>query len=77
LIREKRGWTQDDLAQKAQLIGWDISRATISKIEAGVRRVYDSEVWHLAKLLECEIAALYPPPMLMKKAIPPTEARRK
>jgi DNA-binding XRE family transcriptional regulator len=77
LVRTKKGWTQEELAQKAQLSGWDVSRATISKIEAGLRRVYDSEVWHFARILGCDIPALYPPTTVMKKTIPPTEARRK
>ena len=71
------GWTQEALAREAQLAGWDLDRSTISKIEAGLRRVYDTEVWHLARLLKCELPDLYPGTETMKRRIPPTKAKRK
>jgi len=70
-------WTQAALAREAQLAGWDLDRSTISKIEAGLRRVYDTEVWHLARLLKCELDALYPSAATMKTLIPPTQPKRK
>lgn len=71
------GWTQEALAREAQLSGWDLDRSTVSKIEAGLRRVYDVEVWHLARLLRCDLPALYPGAGTMKGRIPPTQAKRK
>jgi len=71
------GWTQEALAREAQLAGWDLDRSTISKIEAGLRRVYDTEVWHLARLLKCPLDDLYPSASGMKTRIPPTQAKRK
>lgn len=50
-IRELRGWSQEQLAAKCNLVGWDISRGTLAKIEAKIRRVTDFEVVHLAKAL--------------------------
>ena len=71
------GWTQEALAREAQLAGWDLDRSTISKIEAGLRRVYDTEIWHLARLLRCPLADFYPGAETMKTRIPPTQAKRK
>ncbi len=71
------GWTQEALAREAQLAGWDLDRSTVSKIEAGLRRVYDTEIWHFARLLKCDVAAMYPGAATMKTQIPPTEAKRR
>lgn len=74
----KMEWTQAELAARAQRNGWDIDRGTLAKIEAGVRRVYDTEVWHLARLLECSPEELFPPAKQMRESfIPPTKPRRK
>ena len=49
--REKNGLTQDDVARKCQLMGWDISRDTITKIELNRRLVADYEIHLLASAL--------------------------
>ena len=59
-VRSSKGWTQETLTAKCNLAGWDLSRATLSKIEAGLRRVTDAEVFLLANALKVEIADLYP-----------------
>lgn len=35
--REAKELTQDEFAAKLQILGWDVSRGTIAKIEAQVR----------------------------------------
>ena len=40
--------------------GWGLSRAGLSKIEAGLRLVNDAELWMLAKVLACPLADLFP-----------------
>lgn len=50
--------TQHDLANKLQLVGWDITRGGVAKIEAGIRKVYDYEVARLAKVLGVSVAWL-------------------
>jgi DNA-binding Xre family transcriptional regulator len=40
---------------------WDISRSTLAKIEAQVRRVNDEEVAVLAQALNVDIGDLYEP----------------
>lgn len=50
--------TQDAFAARCQAAGWDLSRGTFSKVEAGLRRVNDAEVVLLAKILKCPVAEL-------------------
>ncbi len=59
-IRVEKELTQDALAARCQLAGWDLSRETLSKIEACLRRVNDAEVMMLAKILGCKITDLFP-----------------
>ncbi|TWX69903.1 helix-turn-helix transcriptional regulator [Colwellia demingiae] len=59
LIRERKGWTQEQLAAKCNLIDWGISRSTLAKIESNVRGVTDIEVNYLAVALDIEIEILF------------------
>jgi len=58
-LRESQGLTQEALTARCNLIGWDISRGTLAKIEAQVRRVTDDEVPLLAQALQVSINQLY------------------
>lgn len=58
-IRESKGLTQEELAARCNVIKWEISRGTLAKIEAQVRRVTDHEVVLLAKALNTGIAELF------------------
>tara|TARA_R110001583_G_scaffold46432_1_gene145627 strand:+ start:295 stop:504 length:210 start_codon:yes stop_codon:yes gene_type:complete len=57
--RESNGLTQDQLAAKCNLLQWNISRGTLAKIEAKVRRVTDIEVKLLAQALNISISDLF------------------
>jgi transcriptional regulator with XRE-family HTH domain len=59
-IRTESGLSQEALAAKLQVAGWDLSRGGLSKIEAGLRRVNDAELWVLAQTLSCPMADLFP-----------------
>ena len=59
-LRYQQGLKQADLAARCGVLGWDLSRGTLSKIEAQLRCVTDSELEILAKALKVEIVALYP-----------------
>lgn len=59
-LRLKLGLTQEELAGKCQLHGWDVSRATISQIEASLRTVRDRELVYLSVALEATIGDLFP-----------------
>ena len=50
-IREERGWSQDDLARRLQLAGWDVDRTLIARIELRTRCITDMELLLLAKIL--------------------------
>lgn len=58
-IRETRGWTQDQLAAKCNLLDWNLSRSTLAKIESKVRRVTDIEIILLATALNVNIDELF------------------
>jgi transcriptional regulator with XRE-family HTH domain len=60
-LRYDYGLTQDEVAKKCQLMGWDIARETILKIESNRRLVADYEIYLLAKALNI------PPERLMPK----------
>ena len=57
-LREKKGLTQGDLAAKLNLLGWDLSRETLAKIEAQIRWVADFEIIFLANALGLDGPAL-------------------
>ena len=59
-IRYQQGLTQPALTRKCQLVGWDISREGIAKIESQLRGVSDLEVVKLAKALRVHFSVLFP-----------------
>ena len=60
-LRMEAGLSQEALAAKIQVAGWDLTRAGLSKIESRLRRVNDAELLVLARVLKCGVADLYPP----------------
>lgn len=58
-LRYQRNITQEALAARCGVLGWDLSRATLSKIEAQLRCVTDAELDTLARALKVEIAELF------------------
>ena len=59
-LRVRRGWTQPVLCGKLQLLGWVVSRTSLAKLEAQLRRVPDCEVMFLARVLRAEAGDLFP-----------------
>jgi len=59
-IRYQQGLTQPAFSAKCQLIGWDISREGIAKIESQIRCVSDIELLKLAKALRVHFSVLFP-----------------
>ena len=55
--------TQEAFAAKCQLHGLDISRGTLSQIEARLRRVADSELFRLSVVLNVATDDLFPSEM--------------
>ena len=58
VLREKKGLSQAQLVAKLNLMGWDLSRATYSKIEAQIRCVTDYEIPVLAASVGVEPSEL-------------------
>ncbi len=69
IVRNQRGWSQEGFAAKCQLMGWDVDRGTISKIEAGLRRVTDAELYMLARTLKLKVEDLFPPERDVRKGL--------
>jgi transcriptional regulator with XRE-family HTH domain len=62
-VRRRRyalGWSQSILAAKLQIVGFDISRSGVSKIEARLRHVDDKSIMFLAEVLNVPLAELFP-----------------
>jgi len=59
-VRTRRNFSQEELAAKCGVLGLDISRGTLAKIESQVRCVNDGELRLLARALGVKIEELYP-----------------
>lgn len=59
-LRIANNLTQTELAAKCGILGWDIERITITKIENFTRSVYDAEIILLAKALKIDVSELVP-----------------
>ena len=57
-LREKQNLTQSDLVTKLNLLGWDVSRDIVARIEGQIRWVADFEIVKLAASLGVEYTEL-------------------
>ena len=73
-LRTSGKLTQDELAARCAVAGFDIGRASVSHIETGLRGVSDLEMVLLAKALRVPVTALVPAelPEWRKDLRPPT-----
>ena len=69
-LRSQKGWTQDALAARLQLRGWDVSRESVAKLEGQFRRVPDCELLFLSKVLGAKLTDLFPSNLNLKKLDP-------
>ena len=60
-LRLQQGLTQQDLAGRAAVIGWEISRDAVKRIESGEREITDIEIKFLSQALRV------PPSVLVEK----------
>lgn len=58
-IREKRGMSQELLASKLQLLGCDITRSAIAKIEVGQRHLYPDEIILIKEVLDTSFDSIF------------------
>ena len=68
-LRNERDWTQEILAAKIQLQGWDCTRSWLAKIEAQQVCVKDFELLYFAVVFEATLEKLFTT-LLPKKADP-------
>ena len=60
-LRYQRNWSQDFLATKLQMAGWDISRSSLAKIESGLVHVDDYRLFYFARVFKVKVTDLLPP----------------
>lgn len=58
-LRMEREWSQEQLATKCQLHGWDASRDVIARLELQNRLVTDWEIIALSQALGCKVGELF------------------
>ena len=58
-IRKQNKITQEDLCARLQILGYNINRSDISKIENGKKFVADFEVYGFSKALKVQMEYLY------------------
>lgn len=59
-LRTAKDLSQEQLAVKCQLAGWDVSRDIIANIELRRREVTDEELSILARVLDAPLEEFYP-----------------
>ena len=57
-FRIKKGWSQRELADALQLLGLDLDKNAIQRIEARKRFVTDIELTYFAKIFEVDYSTL-------------------
>lgn len=60
-LRYQMNWSQNMLATKLQIEGWDISRSGVSKIESRLVHVDDYRLFYLARVFKVNLTDLLPP----------------
>lgn len=63
-FRRRRGWSQEDLAQRLSAVGYSMHQTTVAKLEAGSRPTPVGEAKALAGIFEVSIEDLFAPPWL-------------
>ncbi len=59
ILRERAGMTQEYLATKLQLLGCDITRSAIAKIEVGQRHCYPDEIILIKQILNVDYDSIF------------------
>ena len=58
-MRKEKKLSQHQLAVKCQLLGWDVDRKLISKIEIGIREVTDADLRILAAAVNFPVGSFF------------------
>jgi transcriptional regulator with XRE-family HTH domain len=59
-LRYARQWSQSVLAAKLQLLGWDIDRVSVAKIESRLIHVDDYKLLYFTKVFNVSLVDLFP-----------------
>lgn len=59
-LRQSRGLTQEQLCARLQVVGCDMTRSALAKIEVGQRHIYPDEIKALKTVLEVDYEQLLP-----------------
>jgi transcriptional regulator with XRE-family HTH domain len=59
-LRYARQWSQNTLSTKLQLLGWDIDRVSVAKIESRLVHVDDYELLYFVKVFNINLSDLFP-----------------
>lgn len=59
-LRVERGLTQDQVSARLQVLGCDVTRSALAKIEVGQRHLYVDEVKALREILCVRYEDLFP-----------------
>lgn len=65
-IRKRMDLSQKDLVAGCNLLGWDISRGTLAKIESQSRKISDQEILYISLALKVDIGELFKKILLEK-----------
>lgn len=65
-LRTSKGISQQRLSIECARLGYDLPRATLAKVEAGIRAVSDVELFVLAHSLKVSIDELFPAGLLKR-----------
>ena len=58
-FRESKGITQEQLSAKLQVMGCDITRSALAKIEVGQRHIYPDELKLIKEILNLSFEDLF------------------
>jgi transcriptional regulator with XRE-family HTH domain len=59
-LRYQKGWTQDELAVKMQLLGCYMTRQIITNIENRLSSVSDKRIEYFAEVFDVQVGDLFP-----------------
>ena len=58
-LRERAGMTQEAPPAKLQLMGCDVTRGAVAKIEAGQRHLHPDEILYVKEILHAEYEEIF------------------
>ncbi|MHB8519741.1 MAG: helix-turn-helix domain-containing protein [Limisphaerales bacterium] len=66
-LRRQRRMTQEQLSARCQVLGLNLTRGTLAKIEARLRFLKACELFIIAKVLRVPMESFYPPSLAARR----------